>query len=229
MQFIFESRKHMGTILMTAAVAVGMGLALALYSVGAKAQEDAAGAENSFALKGLGQATCNQYLQERGAESGVYGRFMSWTQGYLSAYNQMQSDTVDIMPWQSTGLQASLITEYCKQNREARYFQAVAWLVAYWRDDRLQSRSEAIEVTANDRTITIYTEILRRAQEALSERGHYDGPIDGEYGDGTRAAFQAFQKANNLQQTGLPDQRSLFALFRGGDNAAPASTDGGEQ
>jgi putative peptidoglycan binding protein/KAP-like P-loop domain-containing protein len=59
-------------------------------------------------------------------------------------------------------------------------------------------------------------EDVRRVQEALSALGYRAGPVDGNYGPGTREAVQAFQVLNNLPATGEVDLLTSEALFSSG-------------
>ena len=53
---------------------------------------------------------------------------------------------------------------------------------------------------------------IRRAQEALTEKGFYDGPTDGVSGPRTRAAIREFQHSRNLTETGQLDERTVQEL-----------------
>lgn len=44
---------------------------------------------------------------------------------------------------------------------------------------------------------------FRPIQEKLSALGHYNGPIDGDFGKGSKAALAAYQKANGFLKNGL--------------------------
>jgi hypothetical protein len=57
-----------------------------------------------------------------------------------------------------------------------------------------------------------WQDLAMKVQWALSQRGYYDGPIDGVMGpDGTRA-IRAFQEAQGLPATGRIDPNVLTAL-----------------
>ena len=49
-------------------------------------------------------------------------------------------------------------------------------------------------------------------QRKLTRAGYYFGPIDGEFGEGTKAALSTFQRKHGIRPTGLPDPASLFWL-----------------
>lgn len=53
---------------------------------------------------------------------------------------------------------------------------------------------------------------IRRVQEALKSEGHDPGAIDGVMGPKTKEALRAFQKQENLQQTGRLDQETMSKL-----------------
>ena len=51
-----------------------------------------------------------------------------------------------------------------------------------------------------------------RAQQRLRELGYYRGPIDGDFGRGSRAALSRFQRDRGLRPTGWLDERTIRAL-----------------
>ena len=59
-------------------------------------------------------------------------------------------------------------------------------------------------------------------QQALKIKGYFKAPIDSKYGDKTKEAVLAFQKAKGLYQDGIAGYNTIKALF--GKNAANYST-----
>lgn len=53
---------------------------------------------------------------------------------------------------------------------------------------------------------------VQEAQQALTSRGYYLGPVDGRDGPKTRAAVLAFQRDKRLPETGVVDSELLRAL-----------------
>lgn len=53
---------------------------------------------------------------------------------------------------------------------------------------------------------------VRQVQEALKEKGHNPGAIDGIMGPRTQAALRQFQRAQNIQATGQLDSSTASAL-----------------
>ncbi len=51
-----------------------------------------------------------------------------------------------------------------------------------------------------------------KAQLRLKKLGYYRGPVDGDFGRGSRAALAGFQRRNGLRPTGSLDGRTIKAL-----------------
>jgi peptidoglycan hydrolase-like protein with peptidoglycan-binding domain len=56
------------------------------------------------------------------------------------------------------------------------------------------------------------SEQVRNAQQALQSKGMDPGPVDGVVGPRTQAALRAYQKDQNLPQTGQLDVQTLGKL-----------------
>ena len=54
---------------------------------------------------------------------------------------------------------------------------------------------------------------VEKLQQALKIKGYYKGAVDGKFGDGTRSAVKAYQKAVGISQTGKADYATLVKLF----------------
>lgn len=55
-------------------------------------------------------------------------------------------------------------------------------------------------------------DVVRAVQEALKEKGHYNGQIDGNWGAETQAALKAFQQSSGLEATGQLDEETKEKL-----------------
>jgi peptidoglycan hydrolase-like protein with peptidoglycan-binding domain len=53
---------------------------------------------------------------------------------------------------------------------------------------------------------------IMAVQNALKDKGHDPGPIDGKMNPRTQAALKSFQSANNLQATGVLDAETSAKL-----------------
>lgn len=62
-------------------------------------------------------------------------------------------------------------------------------------------------------------------QNRLQQLGYYSGKIDGDYGSGTKAAVEIFQKINGLDADGIAGQKTLAALFASDAKEKPGPVD----
>ncbi len=58
-----------------------------------------------------------------------------------------------------------------------------------------------------------YNSDVKKLQQALEILGYYDGKIDGKYGDGTKAAVKAYQKAKGLSADGYAGELTVKSIF----------------
>lgn len=65
------------------------------------------------------------------------------------------------------------------------------------------------------------SEQVKEVQQALQDRGHDPGPIDGIVGPRTRSAIEQFQQAEGIQPSGQLDAETLTLL---GVEARPTDT-----
>ena len=64
---------------------------------------------------------------------------------------------------------------------------------------------------------------VKAVQKKLKSLGYYSGSIDGDYGNGTKKAVIAFQKANGLKQTGNVNSSTLSKLNGSGKSSSSSS------
>lgn len=65
---------------------------------------------------------------------------------------------------------------------------------------------------------------VQRAQQALKQAGHDPGPIDGVMGERTRAALEAYQKAQGLEVSGNLDGATAAKLGGEASQAGPSAS-----
>ena len=193
------------------------------------AAAEGAGEQGRFAIKGIGIQNCAQFRPAYEERSQAAFVFAGWVDGYVSALNRLQAGTFDAAPWQSTDILLALINNHCANNPEARLHEVVRALLTFYAEQQLADISPPVEAVVGERKVTLYQEVLRRAQLALAEQGVYAGAADGVFGPKTQAAFEAFQEKLNLAKTGLPDQQTLYRLFSPAPAPAPAPAPTGAQ
>jgi hypothetical protein len=189
---------------------VCLAAALALAAAGAA---EAADRQGRFKIEGAGALRCERYGQIRAQQGEDYKVVLSWMNGYLTAVNELTPDTFDVLTWQSAELVGTLIDGFCQQNKEVNVVTALGQLVKALMPQRVETLPQIVAAESGGRKIGIYKNVLREVQDRLIRTGHYKGKPDGAYGPGTKAALEAFQRANRIEVTGLPDQRTLVQLF----------------
>jgi hypothetical protein len=173
----------------------------------------AADSRGLFSVKGVGTATCQQYVDAVKAQGKELLLFAGYLGGYVTAYNQLSYDTFDILPWQDAETLLAMLDGYCGKHPETNFAAAVGLLTKVLQPERLTVAAEIVDVPGGKRPMRIYKETLDRIQRRLGEIGHYAGDPTGTWDSATREALQEFQKDRSLPETGLPDQKTLFALF----------------
>jgi Putative peptidoglycan binding domain len=166
-----------------------------------------------FSVKGVGTASCQQYLDAAKAQGKEFLLFAGYLGGYVTAYNQLAYDTFDILPWQDAETLLAMLNGYCGKHPETNFAAAVGLLTKVLQPERLTVAAEIVEVPGAKKPMRIYKETLNRIQRRLAELGHYAGAVTGELDKATREALQKFQKDRKLPETGLPDQQTLFTLL----------------
>lgn len=175
----------------------------------------AADANNKFALKGAGFLPCQLFVAEREKRSNVYYLIGGWVEGYVSAYNQLAADTYDITSFETLELLLGVIDNHCRANANDPLYRVVASIVNQISADRIVAESPMVEITEGEAKTRLYRETVSRIQTELTRLGLYKDAIDGRWTDATRSALIAFQSDIGFEQTGFPDQATLWRLLRG--------------
>ena len=169
---------------------------------------------NNYMLRGIGANTCTVYLDVLASEDPVQLRpYLSWIEGYISAVNRYQPETYDATPIVSIAVTAAIVNGMCEQFPDQRVERALVLLINFFKRYRVKEASQLIEVTIGDNTAVVRQATLRWMQEELAKRGHYSGPIDGAFTTPTRKSIGAFQKANDLPPTMIPDEVTVMELI----------------
>jgi peptidoglycan hydrolase-like protein with peptidoglycan-binding domain len=70
----------------------------------------------------------------------------------------------------------------------------------------------AVSEPSQEASAVVHQNDVKKMQQALQDRGHYRGKVDGVIGLRTRASIRTFQKAENLPTTGQLDSRTASKL-----------------
>ncbi len=170
--------------------------------------------DKAFAIKFPGNQSCQNYMDAGQGEGAEHAFFLGWLNGYLTSFNRNRAQTVDIAPWQGLPLLSGLLLNYCRQNPEKTFLAAVDAMIGALMPTRLKANSALVTIPTEQQPLQLYKTILLRTQQSLTELGYYDGSIDGTFGAMTQNAIEAYQRAKDIPVTGLPDQETLYQLFR---------------
>jgi len=174
----------------------------------------AADKEGKFAIKGIGNTSCAQFLSETKANTKSVYLYVGWMNGYLTAQNQHMKNNFDLTSWENIHTLGDYLRNYCKSRPRDSFYIAAASMAQGLKKDRVETFSPTIKINENQEAIILYVSSLRKMQKKFKELGIYKGGIDGKYGKGTKTAVIKFQEMNKLEPTGIPDQRTLHAVFR---------------
>ncbi len=191
-------------------------LALALASMVATAAPVALAADRdgNFKIRGLGNRTCAQLLEDRAEDPARGVAYAAWMNGYFTAVNQYVKNTYDLTPDLDAELLGRLVVRFCTGYPEETVWAAVGVISRDFAPVRQARKADPITLTNGEHTATVQKETLRRVQIQLKRHGHYTSTVDGVYGPGTRAAIEAYQSSKDgMEVTGVPDPTTVAALL----------------
>jgi len=174
---------------------------------------NAADAENRFAIKGPGAAPCSKFVELYDAKSNDMLLFAGWTTGYLTALNQTTPKTFDLAPWQSTEVLLFILRDLCSRAPDEKFYRVVSGMAQMLAEDKLTVLSSPVEMKSGEQTVVLPRDVVKQVQQRLKALKFYSGGVDGAYGPGTRTAIEAFQKQQQIDATGIPDQQTLVRLM----------------
>ncbi len=168
----------------------------------------------SFAVKGAGSISCESYIAIKEKRSRDYYVFVGWLEGYLTAANQHKKGTYDLSPWQSPELLMMALSRHCLKTPKKGFITAVNDMIKVLEQEKLEQASEIVAMTSEGKQTFVYKSILKKIQRRLSAETFFKGAVDGTYTPLLRDAIKAYQKKKDIVPTGLPDQITLFHLFK---------------
>ena len=171
-------------------------------------------ADGNFALKGAALKSCVDFTAAWDGQSPDIALYGGWIEGYLTALNQFREATFDLAPWQTTETLLGMTRSVCDQSRPETQFMAAFWIVVRsLQPDRLDAGSEAVALTQGGQTVVLYAAVAEGIGARLAALGYETGTAS-VFDQQTAQALTKFQVDHGLPPTGLPDQKTLFELFR---------------
>lgn len=187
--------------------------AILLATTFAAPAAQAADARGAYAVhEAAGLRSCADALRAR-LDGAAPAALSAWVQGVLTGINMALPNTFDIAPFRGDPALPDLVMRRCEASPEAPLhavlFQVVNALVPL----RLEQAAPTVAMTVGGRTVLLAEPTVRQVQQALIQRGFLrQQRLDGQYTAAVRAALAAFQEAERLPVTGLPDPETLLRL-----------------
>jgi len=185
-----------------------------VFLMGAAGATKAGDKAGNYFVRGFGSQSCERFLKERKAGSPAYFMFRAWANGYITAYSQFGAQTYDAAADMEVDAVSALIANYCNTNKKSNFASAAYAVTRELHKYRIETQSPVVTIAAGKGEILVFEETIRRVQRTLKQQGIYKGAVDGKFGKSTSAAIGAYQKKKKLTETGLPDRRTLLAIYR---------------
>jgi hypothetical protein len=181
----------------------------------------AADLEGRYALKGLGAASCEQFLIAEAERSEAYQGFVGWLDGFTTAINAVAGNTFDAAGWRSSELVAQIIKRNCAERPQLAFGVIAERVHRRLLPLGLRSASELVAVDNGQERFLLYRATIESLQRRLRQSGFAEVEVTANYDDATRAALSRFQERSALPVSGLPDQVTLWRLFSDEPGASP--------
>ncbi len=177
----------------------------------------AADQNDKFAVKGAGISPCSTFIKAMENKDHTYYMFGGWLDGYITSLNQQLPDTFDITPWQTTELLMKIIESNCQQNPNQQIHSIAKAMVVQLMEQRITVGERYLQLEA-DKNLILQEGVIRNIKQKLDDKGHYDGDLTVSWDEKEITAMKAFQRTQQLEETGLPNQATLYKLFYGQDD-----------
>ena len=176
------------------------------------APAQAADKNETYAVKGAGVSYCSMFIESMQSRDKNYFVYGGWVEGYLTGLNQQLANTFDLAPWQTTELLLRIIEPICQKNPKQQFHNVVKAMAGELSQHKVSQSGNYIQVEA-DKNLIFQEAIITRIKAALVEKGFYVGDDNLGWDKPVITAVKDFQRSQELEETGLPDQFTLYKLF----------------
>ncbi|MGN1369989.1 MAG: peptidoglycan-binding protein [Aristaeellaceae bacterium] len=195
-----------------------------LYGAGAATSKTPA-ASLGISLEQGDETGAVKAMQKRLKELGFYkntvdGEFGASTKAAVIAFQTANGLTAN-----GTATTATLNKLYSADAKNADYLKDAE--DAKGEEDKEEDPEDTSDITVSGYTTLKWGstgEAVKKLQQALKNRGYYDGKIDSTYGSGVYAAVKAFQKQYNLKVDGIAGPATQMLLYGSDASSADTST-----
>lgn len=170
-------------------------------------QVNAKDPQGSFAVKGVGTFSCEQFITDTGSDQAKLTLYAGYLTGYISAYNELKSQTFDVLPWQQIDTVMLLLFQQCKQNPHLNVAGAISQITQFFDENKLTQAQQPVEIKRGDISLLFYPQVLEQIKTALREKGYESIDI--------WQAMNQFKQDNLLQGKHPFEQLVLMKLLYG--------------
>jgi hypothetical protein len=183
---------------------VGASLIVILTSINAQTVS-ARDSDGLFAVKGVGTMECAAYLKSAAAGDEELAQYAGYLAGYISAYNEHQQDTFDLLPWQSMETLMLIMLRRCRQVPDASFAVAVTEMARFFDDHKLEKLAGRVTLGDGKSVVELYAPVAAEVRDALEKRGY---PTDDLF-----ASLQQFREDQQLPTAADNMQTVLLSLL----------------
>ncbi|WP_286265897.1 hypothetical protein [Thalassotalea atypica] len=160
-----------------------------------------------FAIKGVGVQQCKSFIVAASKDEPVLQQYAGYVSGYISAYNELESETFDLLAWQRLDTVMLLLLQGCKQTPESTVGGVISRVVKYFSSNAIKKNTEKVEVKGPSSSLYFYPEVISQIQEALKQQGYNI--------DDLWQAMEKYQQDKKLIGKSPFDQLILMKLLYG--------------
>jgi hypothetical protein len=163
--------------------------------------------DGNFAIKGVGSLTCKQFIVDASQDAPVLQQYAGYVSGYISAYNELEFETFDLLAWQRLDTVMLLLLQGCKQTPDSSVGGAVSRVIKYFSSNAIKKNAKKIAVKGPTQSLYFYPVVIEKIETALKQRGYNIANL--------WQAMQKYQQNNNLTGKNPFDQLILMKLIYG--------------
>ncbi|MDU0353883.1 HdeA/HdeB family chaperone [Paraglaciecola aquimarina] len=166
-----------------------------------------------YAIKGVGNASCQQFVKVTRNDEPQKFLFAGWLNGYMTAHNQHLKDSFDIASWENVETLGNYLIGHCEKNPQLSFFQASTQMLSELYPKRIIEYVGAENASTGQQSQKIYIQVVQRVQHKLTELKYYSGAIDGKLNEQLKQAVAKFRIDKELPSQTFFDQQFLHALL----------------
>ena len=145
---------------------------LALVAAATAAPASAHDSNGLFAVKGVGALKCAAYIRAAEAGNKELAQYSGYLAGYVSAYNEHQPETFDLLPWQSMETLMLIMLRRCRQLPDKSFGVAVTEMARFFEGHKLEKLAERVRLGDGKNTVELFEPVVADVRAALEKRGY---------------------------------------------------------